>query len=247
MENQSKFPEAEQQYEKALKASPNDLNALVGLARLHDRQGQSVKAVQFYERAVKSHGKDALVYNDLGLYYARQKQLDKSIQYLAKAVDLQPDNARYRNNLATVLVESGRTGEALAQLSRANSEAVAHYNVGFLLHKRGQQNEAVQHLQQAIALDPDLTPAREMLAQWSMGPDSGMVQQADPRLADRPTYNAGNSYRTGVPSMPVSIEMPAADPEAPAGQYRISDEGNANSAQATISDGPALRLPPLEE
>src|SRR5262245_29574138 len=55
MENQSKFPEAEQQYEKALKIAPKDLNALVGMARLHDRQGESTQALHFYQLAVKAH------------------------------------------------------------------------------------------------------------------------------------------------------------------------------------------------
>src|SRR5262249_15268920 len=46
LENQGKFGEAEDKYRDALKASPDDLNALVGLARLHDRQGQSQKAIE---------------------------------------------------------------------------------------------------------------------------------------------------------------------------------------------------------
>ena len=254
LENQSRFDEAEAQYEKALKAAPNDVNSLVGMARLHDRQGSPAKALQFYERAVKSHGKNALVHNDLGLCFARQQQYDKSLQSLAKALELQPDNARYRNNLATVLVESGRTGEALALLSRSGSEAVAHYNVGFLLHKRGQQGEAVQHLQHAIALDPDLKPAREMLAQWGAGPQFAapensfeQTQGAAPRVASGRNYNTGSTYRTGIPAEPISIQMPAST-EDQGDQFRVSDDDPAASGvQATISDGPAMRLPPVEE
>jgi tetratricopeptide (TPR) repeat protein len=249
LENQDKFGEAQQQYEKALKASPNDLNTLVGLARLHDRQGESAKALGFYQRAVKAHGNNALVHNDLGLCYARQKQLDKSIQSLGKAVELQPENARYRNNLATVLVEAGYTREALAQLSQAGSEAVAHYNVGYLLHKRGQQGEAVQHLQQAIALDPDLTPAREMLATW--GAASGAEQTGSARFAskpnyERPTFDAANSYRVGIPAAPISIQMPSRRDDA--GGYSVEDQNaDESGVQTTISDGPAMRLPPLDE
>jgi Tfp pilus assembly protein PilF len=249
LENQNKFGEAEQQYEKALKASPNDLNTLVGMARLHDRQGDSAKALSFYQRAVKAHSKSALVHNDLGLCYARQKQLDKSLQSLNKAVELQPENARYRNNLATVLVEAGHTREALAQLSQVGSEAVAHYNVGYLLHKRGQQGEAVQHLQQAIALDPNLTPAREMLATWGAAPGGQLHSTA--RIAagpsyEQPTYDAGNSYRAGIPAAPISIQMPSSREDA--GQFRVQDEDAAEGGvQTSISDGPAMRLPPLDE
>ena len=253
MENQSNFKGAEEQYQKALKTSPNDMNTLLGLGRLYDRQGNSAEAMKFYERAVKAHGKNAVVHNDLGLCYARQKQLDKSVQCLSKAVELQPENARYRNNLATVLVEAGRPGEALAHLSRTNSEAVAHYNVGFLLHKRGQQGEAVQHLQHAISLDPSLTPAREMLASWAAGPESGAAgPEASQRIATSPSYQPSNSYRTGIPASPISIQMPSSDSQsynAPSAgeQFRVSDESDATGVQTSISDGPALRLPPLDE
>jgi tetratricopeptide (TPR) repeat protein len=253
LENQSKFDEAEAQYEKALKAAPNDMNSLIGMARLHDRQGNSAKAMQFYERAVKHHGKNAVVHNDLGLCYARQQQFDKSLQSLTRALELQPDNARYRNNLATVLVESGRTGEALALLSRSGSEAVAHYNVGFLLHKRGQQGEAQQHLQHAIALDPDLTPAREMLAEWGAGPQFAapgtsfeQSQDDSPRVAAGHNYDAGSSYRTGIPAEPISIQMPASTEQGD--QFSESNDDPAVSGvQATISDEPAMPLPPIEE
>lgn len=244
MENQNNFTEAEQQYEKALKLSPNDLNSLVGLARLHDRQGQSAKALQFYERALKSHAKSALVHNDVGLCYARQQQLDKSIQSLSHAVQLEPENTRYRNNLATVLVEAGRTNEALAHLSQTGSEAVAYYNVGYLLHKRGQQGQAVQHVQHALTLDPSLTPAREMLASWSA--DGGAAPSNGARIATGPTYDPVNSYRTGVPAQPISIEMPSASPASDE-QYSVSDEDESTpGVQMSIGDGPSMRLPPLE-
>lgn len=243
MEQQSKFPEAEAQYEMALKKAPNDQNALIGLARLHDRQGQSAKAVALYERAVKAHPKSALVHNDVGLCFARQKQLDRSLQSLNKAVELQPENARYRNNLATVLVEAGRTSEALQHLSRNGSQAVAHYNVGFLLYKRGQQGEAVQHLQQAIALDPELTPAREMLAQWGAPAGAWAPDDGSPRIAMPPRFE--DRFGAGTAAMPVSATSSQGAVPSDGG-FHISDDGSAATAAASISDGPSLRLPPLE-
>jgi Tfp pilus assembly protein PilF len=165
LENQGKFAEAEVKYQDALKTSPTDEHALVGLARLHDRQGQGLKATDLYLKALKAHPNSGLVCNDLGLCYRRQRQLDKSVQMFSRAVELQPDNNKYRNNLAAALVDAGRADDAVRHLSTSGSPAVAHYNVGFMLHKRGQQGEAVQHLQHAISLDPSLTPAREMLAQ----------------------------------------------------------------------------------
>jgi tetratricopeptide (TPR) repeat protein len=164
-ENQSKFAEAEGKYHEALRAAPSDLNALVGLARLYDRQAQPQKAIEVYQKALQAHPTSALVYNDLGLCYRRQRQLDKSIVALKRAVDLNGENAKYRNNLAGALVEAGRSGEAYEQFALVNSPSVAHYNVACLLQQKGQQAEATQHLQQALAQDPTLAAARDMLAQ----------------------------------------------------------------------------------
>jgi tetratricopeptide (TPR) repeat protein len=169
-ETQGKFNEALQQYERALKASPGDLAALVSIARLHDRRGDFPKAIEAYQRAAKIHPKSGLVQNDLGLCYARQKDMNNAIAALSRACEFSPKNPKYRNNLATVLVENGQTDEALRQLRILNPEGVAHYNLAYMLTARGQKEQATHHLQLALGADPSLHAARELLAQLNGGP-----------------------------------------------------------------------------
>ena len=176
LENQSKFAEAQAEYEKALKLAPRDVPAMVGLARLHDRQGRSREAQELYQKALKANPNNGLVYNDLGLCHARQKQFDQALASLHKAVELQPDNAKYRNNFAAVLVETGHEDEALQQLTVANSPAVAHYNIAYLLTQKGQSAAALRHAQQALAADPSLTPARDLLVK--LGGNAGAAPLA---------------------------------------------------------------------
>jgi hypothetical protein len=135
----------------------------------------------------------------MGLCFARQQQWPRATESLNHAIALQPANPKYRNNLATVLVEMGRTEEALKQLTAVNPPAVAHYNMAYLLEQKGQPNLAIGHLQQAVARDPNLGPAHEMLARLSGGavqpaqttPPTG----ADPRLVAQPV--SAPLYRTG--------------------------------------------------
>ena len=54
---------------------------------------------------------------------------------LRQAVKLEPKRKLYRNNLATVLVDMGRTDEAWDELSSVHTPAVAHYNLGYLLYQ----------------------------------------------------------------------------------------------------------------
>ena len=74
-ENQGRFAEAEDKYKEALKAAPNDLNGLVGLARLYDRQGQPQNAIELYQKAAQVHSTNSLIFNDMGLGYRRQRQV----------------------------------------------------------------------------------------------------------------------------------------------------------------------------
>jgi len=184
LENNSKFDEAEGKYQEALRVAPNNLNALVGLARLHDRQGHPQKAMEVYQRAAQAHPSEALLLNDMGLCYRRQRQLDKSLLAFRKSVNLAPENPKYRNNLAAALVDAGRTDEAYEQLAAINSPAVAHYNLAYLLQQRGQRPDAIRHLREAISLDPALTPAHEMLTELagSAAPPP-VIGQAPPRSA----------------------------------------------------------------
>jgi tetratricopeptide (TPR) repeat protein len=217
MENQGKFAEAEAHYQKALAAAPNDVNALVGLARMHDRQGHPQKAIEIYQRAYKANPQSGLVLNDLGLCYARQRQFDPALKALTRATELSPDNPKYRNNLATVLVETGRINEAVQAMSVGSSAAVAHYNVGYLLYQKGQAPEATRHFQQALAIDPALAPARQMLAQ--LGGNFGaqpLAQQpaAQPRYQTAHAPNSAAQARAAAPTSPgyhLSDDAPAAE------------------------------------
>jgi tetratricopeptide (TPR) repeat protein len=239
-ETQGKFPEALTQYEKALKASPNDLASLISIARLHDRQGNFPKAIEAYNRAAKAHPKSGLVQNDLGLCYARQKDSNRAVDSLMRACEFSPKNPKYRNNLATVLVEAGRTEEAFRQLNTLNSEGTAHYNIACMLTPRGKHEEAAQHLKLALQAEPDLMPARELLAQITgvpMQPPTGMQQPDQPfaqvagqqamdaRQQALSMFQAGPPQRTAPQqtspfqnassSNPVEITFPTAPANAP--------------------------------
>jgi Tfp pilus assembly protein PilF len=243
LENQGKVAEAEVKYNDALKSSPTDEAALVGLARLHDRQGQSLKAVEFYHKALKAHPNSGLVCNDLGLCYRRQRQLDKSIQAFSRAVELQPDNDKYRNNLAAAFVDAGRPSDAVKHLSLTSSPAVANYNVGFMMLQKGQRAEAAQYLQQALSIDPGLTPAREMLVQ--LGGNNGATplasrpqpQFSQPQLSHPTISQSGRHYESPAPY--VASEPAAAAPSSPQTYHVGDDPPAAETAQRQLWNGSA--------
>ena len=177
-ERSGKLEEAETNYRKALALDSSYLPAMLGLAHLEDGRKNFDAADALYHRAVKKHPKEAMAHNDLGLCYHRQGKLKEAAKSLQTAVELQPSKHLYRDNLAAVLVEQGRNEEALKQLCSAHGDAVGHYNLAYLLAQRPDPRPSLPYFQLALEKDPNLTPAREWIAQ--LAPQAMVPRQPMP-------------------------------------------------------------------
>lgn len=182
---------AQELYKKALQEDPHYLQAQLGSARLYDRLGRMDEATTGYLEAVRSHPTEASTFNDLALCYARQKKFNESAAALRRAVELRPEFPLYRNNLATVLVEQGRLDEAYQQLATVHGPAVAHYNLGFLLNKRGRPQDALQQFAMAVEKDPTFEPAQQWVESLSADLNGSQIADqgeefSDEQYADAP-------------------------------------------------------------
>ncbi len=195
-------------YQKTLQMSPNDTRAIISYARLLDREGNFREAERQYQRALEVDPSSVVALNDMGMVYARQGMYDQSLAALGQAVRLQPTNQRYRNNIASVLVDAGRVDEAQSQLSEVYGQATAHYNVGYLLAKRNQNDQAAWHLQQALTMNPQLASAGQLLE--SLSPTTGYVQHAAPQPNAQPA-----GYQSGGNFIPAGNRTPPARPLPP--------------------------------
>ena len=166
-------------YQKSLQMTPNDVRAMIGYARLLDREGNFREAERLYHRALEIEPTNVVALNDLGMIYARQRMFEEALEPISQAVQLQPTNQRYRNNIAIVLIDAGRPDEAFGHLDAVHGEATAHYNLGYLLARRNMNDQAVGHLRQALTMNPQLTPARQLLD--SLATSVGNFQQAEPQ------------------------------------------------------------------
>lgn len=193
-------PAAIDMYQRALKLDPKHLPAQLGLARLYDRQGQLEKACELYQQAAKDHPNEPTVYNDLGLCLARQGRLPEASTAVAKAVALRPSQALYRNNLASMLVEQGRIDEAYSQLEAVHGPAVAHYNLGYMLQRRGNTSLAIQQFELALAADPSLEAAQQWLA--ALQGQDGHQQIARASHAARRDWPASDTTAPGPDGTP---------------------------------------------
>jgi tetratricopeptide (TPR) repeat protein len=181
---QQRHDEAYQLFTQTRKLDPHNLQAMLGQAHYQDTKENMPEATRLYTEATQRHPESAAAWNDLGLCLARQGRLPESQQTLQRAVQLDTSNVLYRNNVATVLVELKRNQEALVHLQQAHGQAAGHYNLGFLLHRRGEDQAAAEQFNMALRVDPSFEPARQWLEKLNS-------EQANPQRADRP--NLGRS------------------------------------------------------
>jgi tetratricopeptide (TPR) repeat protein len=253
---------ARENYHRALEMKRHHLGALLGLARLFDRQGQLERATEHYLEAVKYHPKEAIAFNDLGLCYARRQKYDEALAALQRAVDLQPDRVLYRNNIATVLVVQGRIDEALQHLTDAHGAAIAHYNIGFLLNKRGQRSQALDQFVLALEADPSMTAAQqwinslssEMVAENRQAVQTASdVQPSDPADGDMIGGEPVQGPELGVSAEPAVEEFPARSTEShdrtthhdrlPSNRLRDSEPAGSSLREAFESQSPTQSVP----
>ena len=233
-EQGGKLEDAEKQYQEALRLDPKHLAALMGYAQLKDGLGKTNDALDLYLRAAKIHPAEASIHNNLGIFYARNRRFDEAVASLRRAVQMDPKNPRYRNNIATVLVDMGKSQEAFANLSAIYTPAVAYYNLGYLLNKKGETQAAIQSFSLAVRNDPSMQPAQRWVEYLQRS-------TAQARLANHPA--AAGVRVTSEPPKPVSVP-PARTAEETAPPMP-PDEAMPQRLPPTLSepsgsDGPSL-------
>ena len=165
--------QARKAYQQAIATDPNYLPAYTALAHLYLAQGDQERCFATYQKVLKAHPKEASLWFGLGMCYSRLRRWDEAVANLRKAHDLDPDNRPYANTLGYCLARAGRYEESLACFRGLVGEAQAQYNLARMLHHMNRDDLSRQHLQLALHADPQLAPARDLLAQLSGAAPAG--------------------------------------------------------------------------
>ena len=154
---------AHKNYQQALELAPKRIDSILQYARFRDRHGELAEATGLYQQAARLNPDEPSVFNDLGLCFARRNMLPQSLSALDRAIQLAPDRRLYRNNIATVLVQQGDVDAAFGHLKVVHDEAVAYYNLGYLMLNKGESKAAARLFSEALAKNQSLVEARVWL------------------------------------------------------------------------------------
>jgi tetratricopeptide (TPR) repeat protein len=158
---QEKLAEAAAEYELALRANPDLLEALVELAAVRREESKCDEAVALYERAERVKPTYEAAYG-LGACLAAQGQHKRAIEAFQQALDRDPRSAIAHFGMGNSLLQSGDAAAAVRALDRAVAlqpkMRQAHYLLGRAYNTLGLRDRS----EQAFARADELAKAERL-------------------------------------------------------------------------------------
>jgi tetratricopeptide (TPR) repeat protein len=202
--------QARQSYQKAIDQDPKCIQAYLALAGSYWASGEQDKAMAVFDRGIKANPKDGQLYYELGTVQLRAKDWSQGLDSLSIACQLDPENKHYQKTYGLALTRNGRFDDGYAVLAKCMSEPEARFNVARMLKHVGQTDACNRQLELALKVNPDYTPAREMLDESSM---PSTVKTAKYEESQKPTIAPKPTDPVNMP--PVLIGSSGMAPRAP--------------------------------
>ena len=183
-ESRGDFAKAKECYQDLLADNPENVHARLGIARVEFKTGRKAEAEEILRAAAQKHPNSAQVWMEMGRVQTARDQWGAAAVSLDKAAKLEPNNQQVRYELGLALARSNRLEEAVPHLKQAVGESAAFYNVAFVLKEAGRTGEARFWTERALNSYPDertRNMAQRMLASLST---SGQQRQLPSRQTD---------------------------------------------------------------
>ncbi len=172
--------QAEQHYQRVLKADPRHAKATYLMGLLAHQVGKHELAVRIFGAAIQLDEQQPTFHARLGETYRSLGRIPEAIASYRQALRLNPQWAEFHNNLGTLLQFEGDIPAAIESYRQAirlqADYAAPHHNLGFSLQQEGQIDAAAEEFAAAVRIQPDYFEANLALA--SMWQAQGKSQQS---------------------------------------------------------------------
>lgn len=211
MVSQGDRDEARRSYEKVLASDTKSVDAIIGLARLDQLAGRTAEAEAGYQKAIRMEPRSGRTQDALGQFYVDQKRWNEAVATLQSAMVAAPEVKDYRFHYAIALAKSGQIEQAVPHLVDTVGSAAAHYNIGLILHDRGDLAASEDEFAAAILENPRLSQAQYWLTE--------VQHERELALA------AGHRKSTGAPSGETIVAQ-----RTPRRRNPVADQGSLRHA-----------------
>jgi tetratricopeptide (TPR) repeat protein len=149
------------EFERAIAINPRMTNAYMGMADIHQRQGNFQQAEVSYRRAAEIEPANFTAHYGQGLMLQLLDRVSEAVRAYLRALQLRPTDFDANLNLATAYLQLGEPSAGLIYGQRAVNlrpdEGPARVNLGAIYAALGDHESAVIEYQQAAELI-DLSP-----------------------------------------------------------------------------------------
>lgn len=226
LEKRGYTDDARKSYEKVLAAEPSSVDAVIGLARLDQVAGRTAEAEAGFLKAIKLNPNSGNPLDALGQFYVDQKRYNEGIAALQRAMAAAPDDKTYRFHYAIALAKSGQIEQAVPMLVEMVGPAAMHYNIGLILHEKGDLPGSEEQFVEAVLKDSRLQAAQYWLKQVQR-------EREQPELA--------------VAAAPSAAQRAAGQTNGPASAAYVAPGPASPNAETAVPAPPEVPVSPLTE
>jgi tetratricopeptide (TPR) repeat protein len=234
------FSKATERVLEALKVDETSGLAWHVLAICQEKQNRFGPAIHAYEAALQLLPDHTDIAHDLGRLAQRLGYLDISEKLLLKFLAANPGHIEATNNLACVMRDQNRYGDAvelLRPLLQIESDSAVLWNtLGTVLNDEGRLDEALTFFEEALRLDPTFAKARYNRAnvRRPLGDIPGAIADMEAALP-----GAENGYEVAMMNMARAL-MLMGQARIPEGfeAYEVRLDPNLPDAMGVAVDAP---------
>jgi Tfp pilus assembly protein PilF len=225
--------EARKAYEKVLASDAKSTEAIIGLARLDQVAGRPADAEAGFHKAIQMDPRSGRALDALGQFYTDQKRWNDALPLLQRAHTTDPGDKTITFHYAIALATLGQFDQAVPLLVEAVGSAAAHYNIGLILHDRGQLAESYEQFIAAILENPRMEQAQT----WA-NKVQGEIDQVQHAGAQEFSGGMATSERTAAPAQdPLLAQRSSGGPRQPQAQ-NAGPSGSGRDPQMTAPVSP---------
>lgn len=230
---------AEDNYEKAHKLSPTNLDVLYNWSLVLNQQGKYQTAIETIKKAINLNNKPAQFYNILGNAHKNIEQYDEAISAFNHAIASSPTDFFAWHNLGVTYRISGKPEKAINCYKKVTTAGASipefHFNLGCAYYDLGDLKHAEISLKQAIQLRPNYVMAHEAINNlyWENSQKSEFLQSYNLYMKNN-QQPSEPMYFSHAAQLILSKRLPEATEVLQSAIQRYGDKANFCHALATI-------------
>ncbi len=157
---QEDLPKAEEEFQKALEASPKSAQLLVALGDVKRAEALYEDGAAYYSRAIEVESGNYDANFGLGVCFLFQSKPETALGWLRRALDAEPDSTVVRLSLGMAYMRLGKPGDAVPELEAAAADpelqSQAYAILGQAYQKLNRRREAEEAFRKVRTLShPD--------------------------------------------------------------------------------------------